>query len=1380
LTVRTGCSLLRMVERKKSDFFKGDLLSGFLRKISLKRIRRLLFAAFWILIALPGPCPAVRAEGFSLVASDRRRIEVDFELPDWGIEALEVDGKAFSVIRAGGSAELRRAGFPAVPEYKAVLAVPPGVSAAVRWQAGPAREISVPLPLPPQPAQDSEAGDRDQPTTITTYSPEFHSAAAYPANSVQVRGPQRFRDLMLLELLVRPFACLPAGGGLRVTSGFRITVELTERADSPLPPPAGGGRQGRVFENVCRDVLLNYESSKTWRIPGGGGNAELSSTPFTEGDNWASLRIDKSDMYAISPGQLSAAGIGVEAIDPATFRLFTGGGRMLSESLSEPEPALTEVAIQVSGSGDGSFDPGDRIIFFGQGLDRFTVDDTGRVSSIRHRYDNLAVYWLTWGDPGVAALRMNEYDSPPPAGVTPAASAEIWYHWEENTVYLALEDILTYINPAPDYWAWKLDTDGNARSERPFELGKKPEERGHFFRCQFYGSQYRRFIDYSFAVNGTELGSGRNFHYKAVTSDWIPVPGGLLRQGENLFSLAGEGQVPGFFELRVNTGLTLEAGERLIFHQPNAPSSPSYELSASVPGTALFDITDPLRPERIVLLEPAAEGRVRFGARSSGSTVRSFAAVASGAYAVPEQVRAERFIHLRNLPGFEYLIVSPKILISHAAKLAALRSDQYRAGVVTVEDIYNEFSFGQADPGALRNFLRYALESWSVAPEFVVLFGDGHNDFRGYTAEGRSKSNHILPYIDASDVALDEWFVRVTDSNLPQIMLGRIPVLNSSEAAVVVDKIIKYGQAADAGDWLRRVVLVADDGYVLGGKCDPVTNHVGGNEQLDSLFPADMERKKVYLQQYPFDPPGIGTRKPAATAELISWWNRGALIINYFGHGSDSYWAQERVFDVERDLPMLTNGYRLPLVLNASCSIGHFDAYNREAMAERVLTYQGGGAVAAYAATRITYAGRNLELSKIFVDALFAEGGREIGAAAITARIAVGGIWDIGNAQRYSIFGDPALRLHVPGRRLRFELGQTASLRVGDKLYFTGMIEDESGSLDANFSGVAQVKFLGGIARPLEIDYECRQNNALKERSVGFTGQPTVLFDGPVTVTTGRFSGALVLPLNLAGSLPVDTLNLESGRFVGYATSEITDGAGVSASLTISRRAGELSDTSAPRISLLSRGRELSDGDRVSISEPLLLVLSDENGINTTGSPGVQLSLEVDEGTTYAADLTPLFRYHQDSYQEGTVPIDLAQVGTGLHALRIRATDNLLNSASAEWMLQLAGAAGGLTLSGVMNYPNPFRDQTDICFEVSAPADVLVRIFTVAGRPVRELRSYGVAAGFNAVRWDGTDEYKQKIANGVYIYKIICKPLTDISQNTTEEVEAVGKALLSR
>jgi len=61
---------------------------------------------------------------------------------------------------------------------------------------------------------------------------------------------------------------------------------------------------------------------------------------------------------------------------------------------------------------------------------------------------------------------------------------------------------------------------------------------------------------------------------------------------------------------------------------------------------------------------------------------------------------------------------------------------------------------------------------------------------------------------------------------------------------------------------------------------------------------------------------------------------------------------------------------------------------------------------------------------------------------------------------------------------------------------------------------------------------------------------------------------------------------------------------------------------------------------------------------------------------------------------------------------------------------------------------------------------------------VKQLRAFAPTAGFQTVEWDGTDEYQQKVANGVYLYKITCRSTNNVS--SSEEVEAVGKALLSR
>jgi hypothetical protein len=248
--------------------------------------------------------------------------------------------------------------------------------------------------------------------------------------------------------------------------------------------------------------------------------------------------------------------------------------------------------------------------------------------------------------------------------------------------------------------------------------------------------------------------------------------------------------------------------------------------------------------------------------------------------------------------------------------------------------------------------------------------------------------------------------------------------------------------------------------------------------------------------------------------------------------------------------------------------------------------------------------------------------------------------------------------------------------------------------------------------------------------------------------------------------------------FSAYATSESSDAAGAGEKLAIPSGTGTSSDSAAPQIKVFSSGRQLADGDRVSRNNTLVLSLSDESGINTTGRPGEQLTVEVDGGNTWSADLTELFSYERDSYQQGTVEILLDRVPDGLHSFRFRAVDNAQNISRLELMLNVAGGAGGLILSQVLNYPNPFIENTSICFEVNQPADVLIRIFTVAGRPVKQLRTFAPTAGFQTVDWDGTDEYKQKVANGVYFYKITCKSMGDIS--SSEEVEAVGKALLSR
>jgi len=90
-----------------------------------------------------------------------------------------------------------------------------------------------------------------------------------------------------------------------------------------------------------------------------------------------------------------------------------------------------------------------------------------------------------------------------------------------------------------------------------------------------------------------------------------------------------------------------------------------------------------------------------------------------------------------------------------------------------------------------------------------------------------------------------------------------------------------------------------------------------------------------------------------------------------------------------------------------------------------------------------------------------------------------------------------------------------------------------------------------------------------------------------------------------------------------------------------------------------------------------------------------------------------------------------------------------------------------LKLEIVTNYPNPFDKDTVIVFNLSVKADITVKFFTLSGELIRTLKPYDVKnnlvnqtdikQGENRVKWDGLNDYGEKVSSGVYIYKIEAK-----------------------
>jgi flagellar hook assembly protein FlgD len=127
--------------------------------------------------------------------------------------------------------------------------------------------------------------------------------------------------------------------------------------------------------------------------------------------------------------------------------------------------------------------------------------------------------------------------------------------------------------------------------------------------------------------------------------------------------------------------------------------------------------------------------------------------------------------------------------------------------------------------------------------------------------------------------------------------------------------------------------------------------------------------------------------------------------------------------------------------------------------------------------------------------------------------------------------------------------------------------------------------------------------------------------------------------------------------------------------------------------------------------------------------------------------------------------------------MQIKAWD-VFNNPSSELIYFTVVPENDLYISDVYNYPNPFSSNTTFTFQknsVNSPVDVDIKIYSVAGRLIRNLEAKNLADNFIKVNWDGFDQDGNPIANGTYLYKLIVKS-TDGAYNKS----VLGKLAIVR
>jgi hypothetical protein len=775
----------------------------------------------------------------------------------------------------------------------------------------------------------------------------------------------------------------------------------------------------------------------------------------------------------------------------------------------------------------------------------------------------------------------------------------------------------------------------------------------------------------------------------------------------------------------------------------------------------IWDISNEMTPENVNYSQNGSELSFKF----ISDTLKTFVAFKPSDIQTPDFIEITENQNLHAYDDAELVVIYYDEFEDQALRLAEHRRNNDGLDVISVpiSKIYNEFGCGSEDISAVRDFVKMIFERSSNF-YYLLLFGDCSYDYKGLN-KSITYENFIPTYetwqsLDQiQSFPCDDFYCLLNDnegSDLKgaiDISVGRLPVRTIDEAEAVVDKLIGYDTDPLAkGDWRLKMAFVADD--------EDSANYIDDSESLSKVitqkYPS-MNIEKIYSDAYQQVSTSGGERYPDVTQAINDNIFRGLLIINYIGHGGPNGWSQERILH-RQDFNGWTNKEKLPLFITATCSFSTLDDPALHSAGEQLLLKEASGAIGLFTTVRPVYAYHNYRLNRAVYNKLFSKENDEylrLGEVLRQAKNAHAVDTSDTNARKFLLLGDPSMKLafaqnevHVTsinGKEIQSNLPDTLSAL--EKTTIKGEIRHPDGTLVESYSGEV---ILTLFDKPVE--KTTLGNNSTPIRT--FEVQNNTLFRGKANILNGKFEISFVLPKDInylfgPGKLSLFGQSSDNGEAIGYSHDVIIGG----------HSSGGEVDNLGPKITLYMNDENFIPGGITDPTPKLLVKLEDEHGINTSSAGlGHNLSAILNDNSSEAFILNDFYSTEPNDYTKGSALYQLSKLGNGKHRIEVEAWDVYNNNSTSELDFIVVDDAQ-MALDHVLNFPNPFTDNTNFFFEhtlADMPLSVTIRIFTISGKLVKTIHADITPDGYQVrdISWDGRDDFGDKLANGVYIYKI--------------------------
>ena len=675
------------------------------------------------------------------------------------------------------------------------------------------------------------------------------------------------------------------------------------------------------------------------------------------------IYVGHEGWYQVTQPALVKAGLDPN-VDPTLLHLY-------AEAIEQP------VRITGATAGPGGFGPQAAINFYGTGINT--------------PFSGARVYWLVAGEERGARIPQLPVSS---GSNQPPASYLTTVELQQHTIYFAA--LLTQ-NDQNFFGALVSPTPVEQTLATPNFNGASTHAARLEVVLQGVITGFPH--DVSVVLNGTPLGDVA-FNGQVQGTLSVSIPAGVLQASNTVTLTAQDGEYdtslvdyvrityPRLYVAESDElKFTGRAGDELMISNFTSPP-------------AVLDITDPNHPVELTPQVISMNGQYEVAVQVPFTTPNGVNPIRHTLVAVAPDRIASVVSVLPNHPSHWHraqagadiaMVTSAPFAAALAPLVQAHQAEGKTSAIVPINELYDEFNFGERSPFAIRSFLQSATQNWGTPPTYLLLNGRASLDPRNYLGFGYLDlvPTRIVPSSSLM-TASDDWFSDFTNTGMPTVATGRLPVSTAAEDTTVVGKIATYEGTSTNGPWTANALMVADT--------NDTENFTQDSQTVQAKLPATMRVTDVFTST-------VGTT--AAQGDILNAINSGQALVNYLGHGSEEQWSGSNIFD-NNSVSLLTNGSQLPVFLIMDCLNGFFQDVYEEPLGVTLILASNGGAAAVLASSGLNQAPPQTKLDALVVQNALRAKGATLGDAIMNAKSQ---ITDADVRKTFNLLGDPAMQV---------------------------------------------------------------------------------------------------------------------------------------------------------------------------------------------------------------------------------------------------------------------------------------------------------------------------------------------------------------------------------